>query len=235
MRIITCREIAYIWQTSCWNDRTLDQLMCKIAACAVSKRLMHMQNNTWIRKSNRIHQPEAQDSKTCPTSPDMLGASRWPLNWYGLPLQIRYFNFLCFNWEAGPHSAMGPEPTWRHWHSELATQAGWDDCWNPADGETWRPGPRPGPGRGPEQFTSLASSVSTALTEWIRPPYKSRAVSELRRRQPAHMPHQLEGLSQCWDGLSWDANPGPSWGCHGRRRARGRSGTGAVDTPSSAR
>lgn len=120
MRIITCREIAYIWQTSCWNDRTLDQLMCKIAACAVSKRLMHMQNNTWIRKSNRIHQPEAQDGKTCPTSSDMLGASRWPLNWYGLPLQIRYFNFLCFNWEAGPHSAMGPEPTWRHWHSELS-------------------------------------------------------------------------------------------------------------------
>ncbi len=34
-------------------------------------------------------------------------------------------------------------------------------------------------------------------------------------------------------GLSWDANPDPGGGCHGRRR--GRSGTGAVDPTSRAR
>ena len=72
----------YIWLTvtltSCWNDIILDQLMCKIAACAVSKRLMNMQHNDRNRKSNRIHQPEAQDSKTCPTIPDIWGEVATP-------------------------------------------------------------------------------------------------------------------------------------------------------------
>jgi len=61
----------YIWLTSSWNDRFLDQLMCKIATCTVSKRLMNMQNYPRNRKSNRIHQPETQESKTCPTFPVM--------------------------------------------------------------------------------------------------------------------------------------------------------------------
>jgi hypothetical protein len=85
----------YIWLTSCWNDRTIDQLMCKIASWAVSKRLMNMQNDTRNRKSNRIHQPKAQDSKTCPTFPDVWGGHSVQIKHTGLPLQIQYFNFLC--------------------------------------------------------------------------------------------------------------------------------------------
>ncbi len=43
-------------------------------------------------------------------------------------------------------------------------------------------------GQGPGQaLASLASSVSTALTDSNRP---SRAISELRRRQPAHITRQ---------------------------------------------
>ena len=46
-------------------------------------------------------------------------------------------------------------------------------------------------GKGPGQArASLASSVSTALTESNRPTFKSRAISELRRRQPAHITRQ---------------------------------------------
>ncbi len=69
--------------------------MCKIATCAVSKRLMNMQNNTRNRESNRIHQPEAQDSKTCPTFPGMCGGHSIPIKHTGLPLQIQYFNIFC--------------------------------------------------------------------------------------------------------------------------------------------
>ncbi len=46
-------------------------------------------------------------------------------------------------------------------------------------------------GQGPGQaLASFALSVFTALTESNRPTFKSRAISELRRRQPAHITRQ---------------------------------------------
>ncbi len=146
----------YIWLTatlpSCWNHRILDQLMCKIAACAVSKRLMNMQHNTRNRNSNRIHQPEAQESKTCPTFPDMWGGHSIPIKHTGLSPQIQYFNIFCVIMEKLAHTS--DRRQWAPSHSlalrvtcilKAATQAGWH-CLNPANGGTWGPGPGPGQG-----------------------------------------------------------------------------------------
>ncbi len=232
--VIKNRNVSRI---GCWNDRILDQLMCKIAACAVSKRLMNMQHNNGNRKSNRIHQPKAQDSKTCPTFPDIWGEVVTPFLEHtvtGLPLQIYHFNFLCVLIEKPAHTSdryqwapcqgTGTQSYLPHFKMLSLRLVGiaWTQPTVTVELE--------GQGQG-QARASLASSVSTAHTESNQPTFKSRAISESRRRQPAHITRQ--GLSQCGDGLSWDVHPGPSCGHHGRRRRR--SGTGAVDLSSRAR
>ena len=69
--------------------------MCKIATCTVSKRLMNMQNYPRNRKSNRIQQPEALDSKTCSTFPVMAGSSFVSMSdAQVLPLQLLKYFFV---------------------------------------------------------------------------------------------------------------------------------------------
>jgi hypothetical protein len=150
---------------------------------------------------------------------------RWKL--HSDQTQIQILIFFCFNWEAGQWAPSQGTDTQSYLHFE-SCHSGWMLLLDPSRlcNLKARALARPG------QFASLASSVSTALTESNRdwPPLKSRAVSESLCPQQAHITRQ--GLSQCGDGLSWDVNhdPGPSCGSHGRRR--GPSGTCAVD-PSS--
>ena len=63
---------------------------------AVPHRLMDLQNYPRNRKSNRIHPPEALDSKTCPTIPVMGGGPSLRISVeQGLPLQVQYFHIFC--------------------------------------------------------------------------------------------------------------------------------------------
>ena len=229
-------EYTYILLTSCWSDRILYQLMWKTA---VSHRLMDLQNYPRNRKSNRIHQPEALDSKTCPN---------FPVTWMDLFLMNRDYLlkfsisiFFCVPKvliEKPAHTDQSL--TWsekithhdgRQW---VPGQGTGNDSELPAFWKlplvdiTWTDGGRPGPG---------SSSYSLRLCPLYSnlPTFKSRLVPESRRRQAAHITCQLEawGFSQLGDGLSWDANPDPGGGQHGLRR--GWSGTGAVDPSSRAR
>ncbi len=94
----------YIWLTSSWNDIILDQLMCKIAICSVSKRLMNLQNYPRNRKSNRIQQPEAQGEQNMSYLSGNEGGHCISIKNTGLPLQIQ----------------LPPVDPWpRHWHSGL--------------------------------------------------------------------------------------------------------------------
>jgi hypothetical protein len=62
----------------------------------VSNRLMDLQNYPRGRKSKRIQQPEALDSKTCSTFPVMAGSSFVRMSdGQVLPLQLLKFSFLC--------------------------------------------------------------------------------------------------------------------------------------------
>ncbi len=170
--------------------------MCKIASCSVSKRFMNMQNKTRKRQSNRTHQPEAQNSTTCPTFPDM-----WPLKHTGLPLQIQYFNFFVFCVLIEKQAQTSDRRQWAPCQGTdtqsclyfESCHSGWSALLEPSQLCNLKARALALPRAG--QFTSLASSVSTALTESNQPPFKSRAISESCRRQPAHITRQC--LSQC--------------------------------------
>ncbi len=85
-----------IWLTNSWIDKILDHFVCKIAACAVSKRLINMQNHPRNTKSNRIHQPEAQDSKTYYTFPVLEVATPTLSNPKGFLFRFRIFLRIYF-------------------------------------------------------------------------------------------------------------------------------------------
>ena len=163
----------------------------------------------------------------------MWGCHSISIEHTGLPLQIQYFNFFCVLIEKPAHTSDRHQwaqcqgsGTQSYLHFEMLSLRLVGIAWTQPTVTVELEGKGPGQAR-----ATLASSVSTALTESNLPTFKSRAISESRRRQPAHITRQ--NLSQCGDGLSWDAHPGPSCGCHGRRRRRSR--TGAVDPSSRAR
>ncbi len=89
----------------------------------VSNRLMDLQNYPRGRKSKRIQQPEALDSKTCSTFPVMAGSSFVRMSdGQVLPLQLLKFSFLCrivYNWKASPTHCDG-----RQWATGRGTGTG---------------------------------------------------------------------------------------------------------------
>jgi hypothetical protein len=155
----------------------------------VSNRLMDLQNYPRSRKSKRIQQPEALDSKTCSTFPVMVGSSFVRMS-DGLVLPLQLF-----------------------WIKKCVEVFNWKACPTHCDGRQWAPGRGTGTGTARLRFTCILNTASVHLDgiNWTQP--------------------------TVWlgdkGGLSWDSNPVPGGGRHGRRR--GRSGTGTVDPTSSAR
>ena len=152
----------------------------------VSNRLMDLQNYPRFRKSNRIQQPEALDSKTCSTFPVMAGSSFVCMSDEQV-LLLQYFNIFFVSKGLIERQAQ-----------HILTAAS-----------------RP-----------RAEALALVLPDSELPAFWTLHLDDINWTQPT------VGLGDK-GGLSWDSNPDPGGGRHGRRR--GRSGTGAVDPTSSAR
>ncbi len=96
----------------------------------VSNRLMDLQNYPRSRKSKRIQQPEALDSKTCSTFPVMAGSSFVRMSdGQVLPLQLLKKK-LCrsvYNWKAGP-TPVGPRLSHWHWYCQTQSYLHFERC-----------------------------------------------------------------------------------------------------------